>query len=152
MRALLDRYFPEWGSLFLRLALGAVFMAHGWAKLSGPLGTPEGFNIEGWGWPHPVLWAWIVALVETFGGLLIVVGLLTRVAAAFIVGVIVVAILQVNVEQGFIGGFELEFSLLMIALALLLMGGGRLSVDRDVLGWGLRRDASATAAEPTAGD
>lgn len=147
MRALLNRYFPEWGSLFLRLALGAVFMAHGWAKLSGPVGTPEGFNIDAWGWPHPVLWAWIVALVETFGGLLLVVGLLTRFAAALICGVIIVAILQVTAEQGFIGGFELDFSLLMIAIALILMGGGRLSVDRDVLGWGLPRGAEATAGD-----
>ena len=84
MRSLLTRVLPDWGPIFLRLALGTVFMAHGWAKLGSPLGTSGGFNIANWGWPYPVFWAWVVVLVETFGGLLIVVGLLTRVAALLI--------------------------------------------------------------------
>ena len=136
MRGLLNRYSPEWGGLFLRLALGSVFMAHGWAKLNGPLGSPEGFNIDAWGWPYPAIWAWVVAIVETLGGLLIVVGLFTRFAAALSACVMVVAIVQVKVPSSFIGGFELEFTLLMIAIALVVTGAGRVSVDRDVLGWG----------------
>lgn len=134
--ALLTRTLPDWGPIFLRLALGTVFVAHGWAKLGTPLGTPEGFNIEGWNWPYPVFWAWVVALVETIGGLLIVVGFLTRLAALLIAAVMAVAIVKLKAEQGFIGGFEFEFSLMMIAVALFFTGGGRLSVDRDVLGWG----------------
>ncbi len=136
MRSWLTRVLPDWGPLFLRLALGTVFIAHGWAKLGTPLGTPEGFNIESWNWPYPVFWAWVVALVEAFGGLLIVVGLLTRLAALLIGSVMAVAIIKIKAEQGFIDGFEFEFSLLMIAVALVFTGGGRLSVDRDVLGWG----------------
>lgn len=136
MRWFLTRYLPEWGTIPLRLALGLVFMSHGWAKLTGPLGTPEGFNIESWGWPHPVFWAWVVALVETFGGLLVIVGLFTRVAAFFIACVMVVAIFKLKLAQGLVGGFEFDFALLMIALSLLLSGAGRLSVDRDILGWG----------------
>jgi len=136
MRWLLRRYLPDWGPIALRFALGTVFMAHGWAKISGPLGTSEGFNIERWGWAYPVLWAWLVALVEFFGGLLVIVGLFTRIAAALIGCVMVLAILKVKLNRGFMGGFEFEFALLMIALSLVLTGGGRLSVDRDVLGWG----------------
>ncbi len=136
MQWLLNKYFPEWGTIPLRLALGAVFVAHGWAKLNGPLGTPEGFNIESWGWPYPVFWAWVVAIVETLGGLLIVVGLFTRIAAFLIVCEMVVAILEVKLARGFIGGFEYELTLLMIAASLVVTGAGRLSVDRDVLGWG----------------
>lgn len=117
----------------MRLALGTVFMAHGWDKLTGPLGTPEGFNIEAWGWPYPVFWAWGVALVETFGGLMVIVGLFTRVAAILIALVMLFAILKVRLSLGFIDGFEFEFSLLMLAIALALAGPGRLSVDRDVL-------------------
>ena len=124
----------EWAPLFLRLALGTVFMAHGWDKLTGPLGTPEGFNIEGWGWPYPVFWAWAVALVETFGGLMVIVGLFTRIAAVLIAMVMLFAILKVRLSLGFIDGFEFEFSLLMIAIALALAGPGRFSVDRGVLG------------------
>jgi putative oxidoreductase len=148
MRWFLTKYFPEWGTVLLRLAVGLVFMAHGWAKLNGPLGTPEGFNIEGWGWPYPVVWAWIVALVEMFGGLLVIVGLFTRVAAALIAAVMVVAILQVKLERGFVGGFEFDFALLMIALSLVVTGAGRLSVDRDVLGWGAPPKRSRVGETP----
>ncbi len=136
MRALFSKYFPEWGGLALRLALGAVFVAHGWGKLQGPLGTPDGFNIDRWGWPFPVFWAWVVALVEFLGGLLVLVGLFTRLAAALIACVMFFAIIRVRLQEGFLGGFELEFTLLMIALSLVITGGGRMSVDRDVLGWG----------------
>lgn len=127
-------YLREWAPLFLRLALGTVFMAHGWDKLTGPLGTPEGFNIQSWGWPYPVFWAWAVALVETFGGLMVIVGLFTRVAAILIGLVMLFAILKVRLSMGFVDGFEFEFSLLMIAIALALAGPGRLSVDDGVLG------------------
>ena len=136
MRWFLTRYLPEWGTIPLRLALGLIFMAHGWAKLTGPLGTPEGFNVDSLGWPYPVFWAWVVALVETFGGLLVIVGLFTRVAAFLIACVMVVAILKVKLALRFVGGFEFDFALLMIAFALVITGAGRLSVDRDVLGWG----------------
>lgn len=138
MRFLLTKYSPGWGPIFLRLALGTVFMAHGWGKLSGPLATADGFNIEGWGWPYPAFWAWLVALVETFGGLMVIAGLFTRVAAFLLACVMVVAIVNVRLERGFVGGFEFELTLLLVALSLVTMGGGRLSVDRDVLGLGLR--------------
>ena len=91
---------------------------------------------KAWGWPYPVLWAWVVAVVETLGGLLILVGLLTRFAAALIACVMATAIINVKLPVGFIGGFELDFVLLLIALSLVVGGAGRISVDRDVLGWG----------------
>lgn len=146
MRFLFTRYSIRWAPVLLRLALGCVFMAHGWEKLTGPLGTAEGFNIESWGWSNPTAWAWAVALVETSGGLLIIVGLFTRIAAAALAVLMVVATLKVRLAEGFIGGFELEFTLLMVALALMVTGGGKLSVDRDVLGLGLQRGRSAEAA------
>lgn len=133
MRLKLSRHLGEWAPIALRLALGVVFMARGWEKLNGPLGTPAGFNIDDWGWPFPVFWAWLVALVETFGGLLIVVGLFTRIAAALIACAVIVAIVKVEAARGFVDGFDFELVLLMIAVALALGGPGRLSVDLDVL-------------------
>ena len=135
-RWIYNRYFPVSSPFFLRLALGTVFMAHGWVKMHGPLGTPEGFNIADWGWPNAELWAWAVAGVEFFGGLLVVCGLFTRFAAACIAGVMAATILEVKLQQGLIGGFEFEFTLLMGAVALVISGGGRLSVDYEILGWG----------------
>jgi putative oxidoreductase len=130
----------------MRLALGIVFVAHGWAKLQGPQATPEGADIVGMGWSQPDLWAWLVALVEFFGGLCVIVGLFTRLSAFFIACVMTVAILNVKLTTGFVDGFEFEFTLLMMALALVLTGAGRLSVDRDILGWGappvLKHDVS----------
>ncbi len=124
-------------------------MSHGWSKLSGPLGTPEGFNVAFLDLPWPGVWAWLVALVETFGGLCVIVGLFTRVAAALIACVMIVAIVKVRAAEGFVGGFEFEFALLMIALALMLQGAGRLSVDRDVLG---RDDGREPLAETGSDD
>jgi putative oxidoreductase len=135
-RWIYNRYFPVWAPFFLRLALGTVFMAHGWVKLHGPLGTPEGFNIADWGWPRPEMWAWAVATVEFFGGLLVICGLLTRFAAAAIASVMAAAIYNVKLQEGFIGGFEFEFTLLMVAVALVFSGGGRFSIDYEILGWG----------------
>lgn len=135
-RWIYNRYSPVWAPFFLRLALGTVFMAHGWMKLHGPLGTSEGFNIADWGWPNPEMWAWIVATVEFFGGLLIVCGLLTRFAAIAIAGVMAAAIWYVKLREGFIGGFEFELTLLMMAIALVFSGGGRLSIDYEILSWG----------------
>ncbi len=148
VRGVFTHLFTEWGALPIRLALGIIFAAHGWEKLNGPLGTPEGFNIESWGWPYPVFWAWLVALVEFIGGIFVVVGLLTRAAAAFIAGVMVAALLKVRLASGFLGGFEFEFALLMMAFALLLTGGGRVSVDRDVLGWGAPPVSSRVGETP----
>jgi uncharacterized membrane protein YphA (DoxX/SURF4 family) len=133
---IMNRYFPDWGPLFLRLALGAVIMAHGWEKMQGPLGTAEGFNIESWGWRYPLFWAWAVAGVEFFGGLLVVCGLFTRFAALFIAGVMAVAIMKVKLHQGLVGGFEFDFTLFMIAICLIVTGGGRLSIDYEILSWG----------------
>ena len=145
---LLNKYSPEWGGFFLRLALGTVFMAHGWEKLNGPLGTPEGFNITSWGWPYPEVWAWAVAIVETLGGLLLVVGLFTRFAAVLSACVMIVALVRVRLASGFLGGFELEVTLLLIAIALIITGAGRISVDRDVLGWGAPPKRSPVGETP----
>ena len=134
MRRLSLPYGPRWAALALRLALGAVFMAHGWSKLTGPLGMAEGFNIASWGWPYPVFWAWVVAIVETLGGLLVIVGLFTRIAAMLIAIVMAVALFKVRLTLGFVDGFEREFSLFLIAIALVLGGPGALSIDRDILG------------------
>ena len=70
-------------------ALGAIFMAHGAQKLFGAFGgngmTGTVGMIEFLGVGPPLFWAWVVALVEFFGGLAILLGFLTRVAAVLII-------------------------------------------------------------------
>jgi putative oxidoreductase len=92
--------FVNTGLLLLRLVLAAVFMFHGAQKLFGAFGGKgmEGFiaGLESMGAPMPTASAWAAACAEFFGGLVLVVGNGTRIAAALIAFTMVVAILLVH--------------------------------------------------------
>ena len=127
-----------WFTVPVRLALAAVFIAHGSQKVLGTFNGP-GFKafIGGntpFGFMRPT-WFWLgaAALSELLGGLLIGLGFLTRVGAFFIICVMVTAIVGVHLPGGFFAsnrGYEYPLSLLAMALALLIAGGGQASVDR----------------------
>lgn len=129
---------PTWFTVPVRLALAAVFIAHGSQKVLGTFNGP-GFKafIGGntpFGFMRPT-WLWLsaAALSELLGGLLIGLGFLTRVGAFFIACVMLTAIVGVHLPGGFFAsnrGFEFPMSLLAMALALLFAGGGQASVDR----------------------
>jgi putative oxidoreductase len=126
---------------FLRLVLGVIFFAHGAQKMLGWFGgygfhATVGFFTHG-GMPAPL--AILVICTEFFGGLGLILGLLTRVAALGITGLMVGAIFMVHLQNGFFmnwmgnqKGEGIEYHLLAIAIAatLLLRGGGAFSVDR----------------------
>lgn len=125
----------EWGTLPLRLVLGLVFMAHGAQKLFGWLGggglsaTAAHFAAK-LGFTPGVFWAGLAGAGEFFGGLLVILGLATRVGACFIAGVMVVAIVKVHRGAFFLpGGMEFALVLLGVAVALIIKGGGRFSLD-----------------------
>lgn len=125
----------------LRLVLGVVFFAHGAQKMLGWFGgygfhATMGFFTHG-GMPAPL--AFLVICTEFFGGLGLMVGLLTRVAALGIAGLMVGAIFMVHLQNGFFmnwmgtqKGEGIEYHLLAIAIAatLLLRGAGAFSADR----------------------
>lgn len=116
--------------LLLRIALGAVFIVHGYAKLTGMDGTIGFFgNI---GIPLPAFSAWLVALVEFLGGISVLLGIFTRISAGLIAIVMVVAMITVKFAQGFSGGWEFDFVLLMISLALVIKGDGEFSLGKVV--------------------
>src|SRR5207247_10716136 len=75
----------DWGPLILRLALGILFPFHGWMKLNpkGPMKGPAGFAgfLKQLGVPLPVFFAWVVALLETVGAGLLILGLGARMLA-----------------------------------------------------------------------
>ena len=80
-------------------------------------------------------WFWLgaAAFSEFIGGALVLLGLFTRVAAFFIACVMAVAIAGVHWRNGFFlsaGGFEYAFTLLCMAISLIISGGGNLSVDQ----------------------
>jgi putative oxidoreductase len=87
--------------------------------------------LSGLGFKPAVLWAYIAAYTELIGGAFLVFGIFTRVAAFFILIFITVAALKVHVAKGFFlqaGGFEYNFVIACICIALMLSGGGKFSI------------------------
>ncbi len=119
--------------LLLRIALGAVFIVHGFGKLTDLQSTIGFFGKIGI--PLSGFFAWVVALVEFGGGLLVLTGLYTRIAAALIAVVMIVAMLSVKFAQGFLGGWEFDFTLFMVAVSLVLIGDGTPALGQVIGGW-----------------
>jgi len=135
-----------WATVPLRLALGIIFIAHGAQMVFGSFGGP------GWTkWislsqlaPFPFMrpaWLWLgaAALSELVGGVLVLLGLFTRVGAFLIASVMLTAMLGVHWKNGFFlspqtAGIEFTVALLGAALALLISGGGKASVDQMIGG------------------
>lgn len=114
------------GLVVLRLALGLIFTVHGFDKFAGGIENTAGF-FESIGISGGL--AYVVATIELIGGILMILGLGTRVVAAFFIAVMLGAIVTVKSGTGFIGGYELDLALLGMSLALLISGGGTISVD-----------------------
>ena len=128
------------GLLVLRLVLGVIFIGHGAQKLFGSFGGPglkgtaQGF--EQIGVRPGRLMALMAGLAEFGGGILVILGFLTPLAALALIGVMIVAVLTVHLKNGFFntnGGYEFNLALAGIALTLLIVGAGAYSLD-SVLG------------------
>ena len=126
----LNRY-GNWAVLPLRITIGILFIAHGQGKLFGGLEGTAGF-LETLGFQPPMFWAVILAISEFFGGILVVLGLFTRWASIPLAFIMILAILMVHLEGGYLGkgGYQYQLVLLGGALSMMLSGGGALSVDR----------------------
>ncbi|HWL32752.1 MAG TPA: DoxX family protein [Gaiellaceae bacterium] len=128
----------EYGLLLLRLVVGLLFAAHGAQKLfgwfggGGPQGTAQFFASIGY--RMPAVMAVVAGLCELGGGLLLATGFLTPLGAFLIATVMLNAIATVVFPKGFLGGYEFEFTLLTVAVALAATGPGEVSID-DAIGW-----------------
>jgi putative oxidoreductase len=120
--------------LIIRAVTGVIFIAHGWQKLFvyGLGGVSGAFAHMGV--PAPEVLGPFVALVELFGGIALVIGLLTRLAALGLAFNMLVAMLLVHLKGGFFNpdGIEFPLSLFAAALVLVFTGAGNLSSDRAV--------------------
>ncbi|MCQ9392240.1 DoxX family protein [Pseudomonas viridiflava] len=126
-----------YGLTILRVIVGIAFIAHGSQKLFGAFG---GYGLEGTaqymeslGLTPGCLMALLSGGAEFFGGLGLLVGLLARPAAALVTVLLLVAIFTVHIGNGFFmanNGFEYALALLGGALAVLIEGAGKLSLDR----------------------
>lgn len=104
-------------------------MMHGIPKL---LDIPETQNsFANMGLPPEL--AIIIGLLEFIGGLAILLGILTRIAAGLLAINMIGAILQVKLSKGFIGGFELDLLYFAIMISLILMGPGNISIEKNIL-------------------
>ena len=133
-----------WAGLILRLTLGLVVFPHGAQKLLGWLGGfgfdgTMGFFTQKMGLP------WLIALLviigESLGSVALLAGLLTRFTAASLAVIMLGAISMVHLPNGFFmnwfgqqqgEGYEYHLLVIGIAAALLVTGGGKWSVDREI--------------------
>jgi putative oxidoreductase len=131
----------DWGLTVLRLALGVVIFPHGIQKTLGWFGgagfhATMGFFTQG---GIPVVLAFLAICAEFLGGLGLIVGFLSRIAAFGILCVMCVAVFRVHIPNGFFmnwggnqkgEGFEFHILAIGIAIAIMVRGAGALSLDR----------------------
>jgi putative oxidoreductase len=133
---------PDWTQTIVRLILGVVFFAHGAQKLLGWFGGPGLRSTIGALHQHlglPVPLAFLTVAAEFLGGLGLIVGLMSRIAAAGIAFIMFAAIFMVHGRYGLFlnwfgdrKGHGYEYHLLAIALAAVIVGrgSGAASLDR----------------------
>jgi len=138
--------YPSWAPIFARLTLGIIFFAHGSQKLlgwfggSGWSGTIQFFEQSG----VPAFLAVLLIITEFFGGIAIILGFFTRLAALGLTIAMLVAIFKVHLPNGFFlnwfnvpnmgHGIEYNLALIGLSLSLLVWGAGNLSVDQMIAG------------------
>ncbi len=134
-RPALNAATTDFGLLLIRAVVGVVFMYHGAQKVLGAFGGKgmEAFTqgVAGMGLPYPELAAQAAAWAEFGGGALLLVGLLTRVAAVPLA--ITMAVACIKVHNSAFGlqhsGMEYALTLGVVSLGLLFTGAGRYSID-----------------------
>jgi putative oxidoreductase len=111
----------DFGLFLLRLTIGIIFIRQGWLKLSGIDGVVA--MLDNLGFPIPVIFAYLVAIVEFLGGIALVLGLYTRCAALLLAIVMIVALLIAHIGGPF-GQAELPLALLAGTIGIWAGGGG----------------------------
>ncbi|GAA2519635.1 DoxX family protein [Winogradskya humida] len=119
--------------LITRVAVGVVFVAHGWQKFTewGLAGT--GASFDQMGVPLPVASAWFAAIVELAGGIALIAGIAVPAVALLLAADMLGAFFIVHLGNGVFvsgNGYELVLTLAAAALLFAAVGAGRYSVDR----------------------
>lgn len=130
LQGLYDNLTPLFETL-MRVMAGVALMAHGWGKVLNPMGAVG--MVEKIGFYPGVFWSPLLSFTEFGAGLLLVLGLLTRPAAAASSVILLVTVYfhWIMLDQGYKGS---ELSLIWITITLLLLakGAGKFSLDRVI--------------------
>ena len=139
MKALLKKLVTSqagFSALVLRIPVAIIFIAHGAQKLFGAFG---GYGLEGTGqWMESIglapgfIMALLAGSAEFFGGLFLLLGLLTRPAAIALASTMVVAIFSVHFANGLFmanNGYEFGLALLAASVSLGFSGAGKVAID-----------------------
>jgi len=115
----------------VRIIAGIAFILHGLPKFENLQGTQGFFASVG----IPADLALLIGLLEVIGGVLLIVGLLTRITSILFTMEMICTVLIVKADNSFMGqgGFEVDLLLMFISISLLLSGPGRVSIERDLL-------------------
>jgi len=120
---------PDAAALIARIALGALFIVHGWPKIKDLKGTMSW--VKGTGFPGGQAFAAAFALLEFFGGIALIAGFLTQIVAVLFVLEMAATTYFSKTKLGkkLVLGYELDVLYLVLALAIAVMGPGMWSVD-----------------------
>ena len=134
----------HWIATVSRVFCGIVFIVHGYPKIMNLAGTStffsESVGIPGW-------LAVPVAILEFFGGILLVVGFASRILSSLFIIEMVCAMYFVHFERGwdvFQGGYEYNIALIIFLISVITLGAGPISVDGAIA---RRRGGDTTATE-----
>ena len=123
------------GTVVLRVILGLTFFIHGLSKFQGGIGNTVGFfeslGILGF-------LAYVVAIIELIGGIMLILGIGTRIVSVLFAVIMLVAIFTVKLSVGFLGdgqmaGYELELALLAMGVFLAIAGSSAFALGNKIL-------------------
>ncbi len=126
------------GLLLIRVIIGIIFFLHGIMKFNMGINVTAGFFEQALV-PAPLLSAWIVTLLETFGGLALILGVATRATALLLITTMIVAILVLLhfstplISTDIITGYELNLALIASLIPILILGPGRYSLAKYIV-------------------
>lgn len=121
--------YSDLAPLLLRLGVGLIFIYAGWGKLTGIEGTTTFFgNI---GIPLAGIMAWVVALIEFFGGIMILIGLRIQIPALLLAFIMIVAIITTKLGgENVFRAMRLDLMLMLANLALIILGSGKYAFNK----------------------
>jgi len=148
------RFATDAAALVLRVAAGLIFLPHGWSKVFGEGGAAAFAADVAANYHLPAFLGYVAAWSEVVGGVLLILGLLTRLDAVLLAGTMFVATFIVQLPDALyevppgaiklfvaLRGIELPLALFAICVSLALTGGGKFSLD--ALLWRMRRKGAA---------